>query len=226
MNVNDYMYTILGLSKGASLAEIKTAYRGLVRKYHPDLRFDDTEERRKCHAIMVRINMAYNEIIKSYKHQPEQPLQPPDVQQKREPTDVENQVLPGKVKDPAYVYYKQGHTFFHQGFYKFYRKKIKVDIKLQAAVEILVNFQKAYGYYKKVVDEYPESPWVYDSKWKMEKIAKLTPIYHSILKRLKIKSEEERVKEEYRNRKEYGYGFLEYEKEFLESWHSWIVSKL
>ncbi|MES0488373.1 MAG: DnaJ domain-containing protein [Leptospirales bacterium] len=226
MNVNNYMYTILGLSNGASLEQIKKAYRGLVRKYHPDLRFDNPEERRKCHAIMVRINMAYNEILKVYDDKQDRPVHRPNVEQQQNTDPVQNSGLPGKPKDPAYVYYKQGHTFFHRGFYKFYRKKIKVDIKLQAAVEILANFQKAYVYYKKVVDEYPESPWVHDSKWKMEKIAKLTPIYHSILKRLKVKSEEERVKEEYRNRKEYGYGFLEYEKEFLESWHSWIISKL
>lgn len=43
----DY-YEILGISKGASNSEIKTAFRGLARKYHPDVSQEsDAEERFK-----------------------------------------------------------------------------------------------------------------------------------------------------------------------------------
>ena len=36
MEYKDY-YQILGLERGASLADIKKAFRKLARKYHPDL---------------------------------------------------------------------------------------------------------------------------------------------------------------------------------------------
>src|SRR5512142_2823201 len=49
-----YYYEILGLQRGASPDEIKSAFRQLARKYHPDVNKDhDAEERFK------EINEAY-----------------------------------------------------------------------------------------------------------------------------------------------------------------------
>jgi len=46
----DY-YKILGISKAASEKEIKTAYRKLARKYHPDLNPDNKESEKKFKEI-------------------------------------------------------------------------------------------------------------------------------------------------------------------------------
>jgi len=50
MEFIDY-YKILGISKGATETEIKTAYRKLARKYHPDLNPDNKEAETKFKAI-------------------------------------------------------------------------------------------------------------------------------------------------------------------------------
>ncbi|MDH6353783.1 curved DNA-binding protein [Dysgonomonas sp. PH5-45] len=53
----DY-YSILGLDKNATAADIKKAYRKLARKYHPDLNPDDKE----AHKKFQQINEA-NEVL-------------------------------------------------------------------------------------------------------------------------------------------------------------------
>ena len=51
----DY-YEVLGINKGADEAEIKKAYRGLAKKYHPDLHPGDAE----AEAKFKEINEAYD----------------------------------------------------------------------------------------------------------------------------------------------------------------------
>ncbi len=59
-------YKTLGVEPDASAAELKSAYRKLMRKYHPDLH---TDERKKKAAteLTTNISMAYSAIEKSRK---------------------------------------------------------------------------------------------------------------------------------------------------------------
>jgi curved DNA-binding protein len=50
MEYIDY-YKVLGLDKKATAEQIKTAYRKLARKYHPDLNPNDTEANKKFQQI-------------------------------------------------------------------------------------------------------------------------------------------------------------------------------
>jgi hypothetical protein len=55
----DY-YVRLGVPADASIPEIKSAYRNLVKRYHPDLYpYDDLTARRKAELAMRQINEAY-----------------------------------------------------------------------------------------------------------------------------------------------------------------------
>lgn len=51
MTKNPDYYAILGLKKGATEAEIKSAYRKLVKKYHPDANPDDPEAETKIKEV-------------------------------------------------------------------------------------------------------------------------------------------------------------------------------
>ena len=51
-------YSVLGVSKGATDAEIKSAYRKLTKQYHPDLHPDDPT----CAEKMSEVNAAYDLI--------------------------------------------------------------------------------------------------------------------------------------------------------------------
>ena len=50
------LYSLLGVSKTATEAEIKTAFRKLARKYHPDVKKDNPEAEKK----FKEINGAYD----------------------------------------------------------------------------------------------------------------------------------------------------------------------
>ena len=56
-------YKILGVSPDATDEDIKTAYRGLARKYHPD-KYRDSDLAEMAGEKMKEINAAYDEIQK------------------------------------------------------------------------------------------------------------------------------------------------------------------
>jgi curved DNA-binding protein CbpA len=55
------IYRILNVSKGATLVEIKKAYRKLAMKYHPDL--NPPEKRKSVAESFKRISAAYSELV-------------------------------------------------------------------------------------------------------------------------------------------------------------------
>ena len=55
-------YAILGVKRDANDDEIKSAYRALVRKYHPDKYADDNPLKELATEKMQEINEAYDEI--------------------------------------------------------------------------------------------------------------------------------------------------------------------
>jgi tetratricopeptide (TPR) repeat protein len=55
----DQCYQLLGIYRGASLDELKTAYRSLARKLHPDLNPNDVD----AHQRFISLNQAYQILL-------------------------------------------------------------------------------------------------------------------------------------------------------------------
>src|ERR687897_564688 len=53
------LYAVLGLAPGASIADIKRAYRRLARRYHPGINPGD----RAAEALFHRITEAYETLV-------------------------------------------------------------------------------------------------------------------------------------------------------------------
>lgn len=62
-------YGLLNLKEGASIAEIKSSYRRLARKYHPDVNPGDTQAQTK----FIAITEAYQFLLEVVKQQEENP---------------------------------------------------------------------------------------------------------------------------------------------------------
>jgi tetratricopeptide (TPR) repeat protein len=55
----DRCYQLLGICRGASIAELKAAYRSLARKLHPDLNPGDVD----AHQQFISLNQAYQALL-------------------------------------------------------------------------------------------------------------------------------------------------------------------
>lgn len=61
-NFNKDPFEILGVARGASDDEVKSAYRALVKKYHPDNYQNDNPLKDLANEKMQEVNWAYDEI--------------------------------------------------------------------------------------------------------------------------------------------------------------------
>jgi DnaJ-domain-containing protein 1 len=57
-------YRVLDLQPGADLSQIKTAYRQLMRKYHPDMHAGkDAAKQKAANELSLRVTTAYNGLV-------------------------------------------------------------------------------------------------------------------------------------------------------------------
>lgn len=56
-------YRTLDLQPGADLAEIKSNYRKLMRKYHPDLHTGNAQKQKAATELSMRVTQAYNGLV-------------------------------------------------------------------------------------------------------------------------------------------------------------------
>lgn len=56
-------YRVLDLQPGADMAQIKTSYRQLMRKYHPDMHAGNPGKQKAATELSVRVTSAYNGLV-------------------------------------------------------------------------------------------------------------------------------------------------------------------
>jgi curved DNA-binding protein CbpA len=56
-------YRVLDLQVGADMAQIKTSYRQLMRKYHPDMHAGSPQKQKAATELSMRVTTAYNGLV-------------------------------------------------------------------------------------------------------------------------------------------------------------------
>jgi DnaJ-domain-containing protein 1 len=56
-------YKILDLGPGADMSQIKTSYRQLMRKYHPDMHAGNPQRQKAATELSMRVTTAYNGLV-------------------------------------------------------------------------------------------------------------------------------------------------------------------
>ena len=56
-------YRVLDLQPGADMPQIKTAYRQLMRKYHPDMHAGNPSKQKAATELSMRVTTAYNSLV-------------------------------------------------------------------------------------------------------------------------------------------------------------------
>lgn len=56
-------YGVLNLSPGADMAQIKSSYRQLMRKYHPDMHAGNPQKQKAANELSMRVTTAYNGLV-------------------------------------------------------------------------------------------------------------------------------------------------------------------
>ncbi|MBD2680176.1 MULTISPECIES: tetratricopeptide repeat protein [Nostoc] len=82
----NHAYEILELEPGASPAQLKRAYRKLVKVWHPD-RFFDRKQKQEAEEKIKKINAAYNKLKSEYSSEPPTTVNPSSSSPKK-PTKV------------------------------------------------------------------------------------------------------------------------------------------
>ncbi len=198
-------FKILGINETNDISLIKEAYHSRVKQLHPDT--TDNLNLVNNHFLFVEVCKAYQRLISKPSIISEQESKPIV---NDEQTNIKSVI---RHQDPAYVYYKNGIKIFskiHPSEWK-EREKAVIETEIgndeehqkeaQKKVMGLVSlFPKAYYYFSVVVNDYPESVWVSDSKDKMKLIEERMLRYKSIIESFSSwKEYKQKEKERYQN---------------------------
>ncbi|NLG88188.1 MAG: DnaJ domain-containing protein [Clostridiaceae bacterium] len=178
-------YEVLGLKEGASIEEVKKAYRELVKKYHPD-RYRDNPLSDLAEEKLREINEAYDYIIKnagsgqqrqsyqqrqstntsgftgSYQYDSELVYRIKTLIQNGNFTQAQQLLDSMQVRDSTW-YYLQGLLFLRRGWYD------RANVLLRRAVEMEPNnpeYRDALNRVNSQYYGYRQNPYYYGTGYR------------------------------------------------------------
>jgi hypothetical protein len=197
-----YFRDVLGVPADASREQIRKAYRLRVMENHPD-RFPP--ERKPLQELAtIALTEAYNALMSGAAGRAAAEKTSVDAARRRkhdtgapvpENPPVAALALP---RDPAYAWYKQGFINFSLAIHGIaaVNRKIAAGRSLPSRRRFntaeyfgtsLAYLRAAHGYFTRVVEDYTESVWVADSRFKLRRIEGLTAIYRRILRNVRLR---------------------------------------
>jgi COMPASS component SWD3 len=138
MSELQHYYKILGLSVGASQADVKHAYRELAKVWHPDRFTHDPQGKQQAEAQFKQINEAYN-YLRDYQFDPSDEPEPPlEESPPPEPTTTRSTVTTHRT-DPE-LFYQRGAELVKAGRYTESLEEFTTAIRLDP------SYAQAYRY--------------------------------------------------------------------------------
>lgn len=156
----DKYLKLLNLRPGASLNDVKKAYRQLAKENHPDL-FTEENRKKKQEKIMVGLNEAYHAILDNFKDSNTSHWDNPDDKTRN------------KSAEDDYSIYKTGVAYFNKYTGSITLKFKNNKLETETLKEKICNIENARAYFTRVLQEYPDSDWAFDSEEKLKKIEKI-----------------------------------------------------
>jgi hypothetical protein len=158
-------------------AEYIKQLKRLIKKYHPDLCTDE------------HLDSIYNEITKKLVNKLNELKLNENINNSFYVNNINVKNETVKINEQDYEYYKTGIKYYkniHPNmFYKRssngnYETKT-FDVLVSALDNIFLSFNLSEYYFRKVVEEYPQSNWLEDAKEKIKLLNKLYKRYENIV---------------------------------------------
>lgn len=191
---DSYFREILGVPPDATREQIRQSYRQRVMENHPD-RFPP-ERKHLQELATITLTEAYGALMSGALRPADAPK--PAASSPRQPAGLRQAAALALPRDPAYAYYKQGFINFSLAIHGIaaVNRKIAAGRTLPNRRRFntaeyfgtcLAYLRAAHGYFTRVVEEYADSVWVSDSRFKLRRIEGLTAIYRRILKNVRLR---------------------------------------
>jgi hypothetical protein len=162
----------------------KTEYikqlKQLIKKYHPDLCNEEHVEAMYNEITRKLINILNN--LKANENSDNL-----GISEKINTQDYKNKLI--KIKDQDYIYYRLGvkyyrnihpNQFYKRNWDRTYETKTYNEL-VSALNTIALSFNLSEYYFRKVIEEYPQSSWLEDAINKIKLLKKLYKSYENIV---------------------------------------------